>query len=610
MTIQNYPDDKIHDNPYQGRPVKPADVQDLAENIDEHGLQDIPTARPHPDKPGHVQLIKGHRRRVAWFVKHKDPMPIDVQEGVTDRQMFERNVIENFQREDPNAIQKATQMQAYINAFGATQAQAGKLFGIERQGSVSNVLRLLKLPAPVQSMVASGDLAEREARLFVSAAAVVPAKELSKIAKQYSQADDAEDKQFIIDQDLEDAVFQHGRALDNADWDLQWPKTPIPVDPRNVGKDGFPAEIVACKGCPFNTRLGNSAVCVQPGCYDLKQGIWTNEALKRASKKLAIPIADLEQATDSTLFHILFDGTNYGQSMNARRLVQAGTPTELGLWLLESRSNGSNHYGNDVFGYRSIALGTTNPDACKRYLKRFEEGGDGAKKPGKELSPEAFKRQEEVERAARRVERSMAFKAKYDVSWLITNAARLIGERISIGGGVLFMLSEEISYFIHDFELLERFEGEEEKQLKQAKSTMERENRLRALVAFRLLCSLVCHHDGKGKPDYDLEFTEKKIADLAGDGKEWAHHGGFGVKLPGGWNKLPIHKTEFNCWYCGVFASSETLTKRDLAEGWAKKVEAKKVVDVRCPNCADDTKPSPKASTKKAAKPKGKAKKK
>ena len=603
MTIQYFTNDKIHDNPHQvaGR-VDPAELAELADSIKEHGLKHIPQARQHPGKPGHVQLVAGHRRRVAWFMNSKEPMPLDVMDGVSDREMFENNVIENNQRADLNPLQKASQMQAYIDAFGVSQAVAGKLFGLANQGSVSNVLRLLKLPAPIQELAATGELSQRHARKFVTAVEIVPVKQLTRIAKSVAAARTDNEKEDIIADDLEAALLEYGRNLSFAEWDLQWPGKPIPVDPRNAGKDGWPTEIAACKNCPFNVALDGARLCTQPLCFDLKAAHWKGEALQRASKKLGIPIGDLEQAK-SEYFHVIFDGTNYARSMDARRLIQANRPTELGLFLLESQADGSAYYAKDVFGYDGISLGTGKKDACAIYLKRFDKNSDETK-PGKKqqksLSPEAVKKEEEAEQAARRQERALALRAKYDVSWLVTNTARLVGERLALSGSVLDLVNEAVSYSISsDYDIVHEHLNALEDRLNTV-SGAERDRVHCELLALKFIGSELHGY----KAEYDFDAMQRSTERLVTGKGAHDYEQTFKLKLPAGWDKPPIHRTEFNCWHCGAFASSTRITKRDQAEGWEQSIKDKKVADVRCPSCATDAN----GKTPAAAKAKGKKK--
>jgi ParB/RepB/Spo0J family partition protein len=580
----------VDDNPWQPRhQVDPAYLEELATDIKVRGLIHCPVVRPHPEQPDRYQCGAGHNRRDAWKKAFPgQPMPVEVR-AMGDREIAELSIRENSKRRDLSAIERARALQRYVDEFHVTQETAGQLFGLATQGAVSNLLRLLKLPEDIQGMANRGDLAERHARQFASAAQVLPDKELSKIAKASLKQTDPNDREAFIEDEIQEAVWKNSKPLRMAIWDRAWPGTPIPVDPRNTGK-GAPAEIVACDGCPRRRKTRRDDLCTMPACFDLKEIQWRRVQLEHASKRLGIPVATEEQIKDTrvlTRLNILFDGTRYQQQENALALIKAKRATELGLWLLPLTSDGYNYYGREVFGVSGIALATSDKAACDRYLLGLKSGT--SKAGSKPLDEAKAKKVEEQEREKRRDERAAALKAQYDVSWLICHAAQEVGKRLHLAGGVLGMLVDEINYSIHDFELLEQFEDNLEDRIHKAKGT-EREELLRALVAFRLICQDCCHHDVKGKPKYDLDWILKKLPDLIGNGKEYLrgtrYNDGFGIKtLPAGWNQPPIHKTEFNCWHCGVFAGNAKLSKRDLEAGWMQAVKNKTVIDVRCPNC-------------------------
>jgi len=283
MTIQEFTKDKIHDNPYQKRPVSPASVKELGANIKQYGLQHKPKARPHPTQPGHIELIEGHRRTVAWFswAFPSKPIPIDLQEGIDDRRMFELNVIENFHREPPTPIQMAIQIQAYIDEFQVSQAEAGKVFNLNTQGAVSNKLGLLKLPGKVQGLLEAGRLSERIARSLVVPVRI-DAKKVMQIVDEALADDENRDPAKAIEDDLGDWAYRTGKELKYARWDRQWAPA--------VAIDGQ-TEARACKGCPFIMRsMFGSEMCMQSKCYSTKRELHAQKEILAASKKLGIAI--------------------------------------------------------------------------------------------------------------------------------------------------------------------------------------------------------------------------------------------------------------------------------------------------------------------------------
>ena len=86
---------------------------------------------------------------------------------VEDRQALELAIIENVQRSDLNAIEEAQGYQQLIDEYDYSQADLGQVIGKSRS-HVANTLRLMKLPAAVQRMVADGELSAGHARALIT----------------------------------------------------------------------------------------------------------------------------------------------------------------------------------------------------------------------------------------------------------------------------------------------------------------------------------------------------------------------------------------------------------------------------------------------------------
>jgi ParB family transcriptional regulator, chromosome partitioning protein len=105
---------------------------------------------------GRYQLIAGHRRWAASQRAGKPTIPALVRQ-VSNEQAMEMTIIENLQREDLNAIEQARAFERLANEFGLTQEQMAERTGKDR-ASISNFLRLLRLPEYVQSLISAGQL--------------------------------------------------------------------------------------------------------------------------------------------------------------------------------------------------------------------------------------------------------------------------------------------------------------------------------------------------------------------------------------------------------------------------------------------------------------------
>ncbi len=138
--------DKIKPNPYQPREeFDDQGIEELAQSIKEKGIIQPPIVRRKGD---YFELIAGERRfRAAKSLNLKE-IPVIIKD-VDDENSLELALIENIQRENLNPIEEAHAYQYLINKFQMTQEKIGEVLGRSRV-MVTNILRLLKLPAEVQ----------------------------------------------------------------------------------------------------------------------------------------------------------------------------------------------------------------------------------------------------------------------------------------------------------------------------------------------------------------------------------------------------------------------------------------------------------------------------
>lgn len=563
----------IDPNPYQPRLAVPdGDVAELAESIRAAGLQSPPRARVHPAAKNRYQLAYGHRRLAAWKLANPGlSMPLVVAE-MSDRQMAEAAAVENAHRKELNPVERARAIKRYMDEFTATQAEAGKFFGLSTQGAVSNALRLLNLPEETQALVVENKILEREARPLVPLARFQP-KAAAKIAATAAQIGDAEDREDVIRRDIRSVLIRQARNFGAGEWDFKWPAKPIRVE---TPKAGEPEEVPACAGCEFNLKHDGTAFCTRPACFDLKTRLYADHALERASKRLGIALAGPDEKTS-----IIYDGTSYDYRADekARKLVAAKLPA---LRLVPNKSGRNSYTVKEIFGAYTIALAAVNKAEVEAWLSasaKAKSGKNNVASSGKELTAAQKKKMAEAEeagRAARRAERAAALKAKHDVSWLVVNSARLIGERISISGGVLALVCETVRVSVSgQYELIAARERELDV------DNYRDEAKARELLALKFAADKLPSF----KPEYDFDDMQRRISILAGPGNKLEP--GFNVKLPAGWDRPPIHQTAFNCWNCGTFAGSDKITKRDAEEGWVVAQIGETVTGVYCPKCND-----------------------
>jgi len=164
------PDD-IVPNPQQPRTeFDQEELEELVVSIREFGvLQPIvvrPRAGAAPGEPQY-ELIMGERRLRATKLAGRDAIPAVVR-STADEDMLRDALLENIHRAQLNPIDEASAYQQLLQDFGITQEQLAERIGRSRP-QITNTLRLLRLPAPVQRRVAAGVLSAGHARAILSA---------------------------------------------------------------------------------------------------------------------------------------------------------------------------------------------------------------------------------------------------------------------------------------------------------------------------------------------------------------------------------------------------------------------------------------------------------
>jgi len=163
-SIIEIPINKIVTNPYQPRTTFDEDaLSELSESIRNLGLIQPITVR---QLGGQYQIISGERRFRASKMAGLSSIPAYVIK--TDNQgLIEMAIVENIQREDLNVIEVAVSFKRLIEECSLTQEQMADRVGKKRT-SVTNFLRLLKLPASVQSCLREGKISMGHAKCLLS----------------------------------------------------------------------------------------------------------------------------------------------------------------------------------------------------------------------------------------------------------------------------------------------------------------------------------------------------------------------------------------------------------------------------------------------------------
>jgi ParB family chromosome partitioning protein len=169
------PVEKIDRNPFQTRRgFDEEKLKELGASIVASGVVQPIIVRRGAE--GRYSLITGERRWLASRQVGKATIPAVVRE-VSDVQAMEMTIVENLQRADLNPMEQAHAFERLSKEFKMTQEQMAERTGKDRT-SVTNFLRLLKLPDDVQLHVESGQLSFGHARALLA----LPAEQISKVA--------------------------------------------------------------------------------------------------------------------------------------------------------------------------------------------------------------------------------------------------------------------------------------------------------------------------------------------------------------------------------------------------------------------------------------------
>lgn len=181
--LRELPVSAIGPNPYQPRrEFDETQLKELADSIEASGLLQPIVVRPRPD--GRYELIAGERRwraiqRLGW------PKVPAVVKDVDDRSLLTLALIENLQRDDLSAIDAALGYQRLMQEFMMPQQEVARLVGKDRS-TVSNTLRLLKLPVDVQQLLQHRKISEGHARALL---ALPDARKMTRLARECAAAD-------------------------------------------------------------------------------------------------------------------------------------------------------------------------------------------------------------------------------------------------------------------------------------------------------------------------------------------------------------------------------------------------------------------------------------
>lgn len=161
--IINVQSDRVRPNPFQPREdFDQQSIEELAQSIKEKGVIQPLLVRQKGD---YYELIAGERRLRACKSLGINEIPIIVKD-VDDKDSLELALIENIQRQELNPIEEAHAYQYLIDKFNVTQEKISDVLGKART-TVTNTLRLLKLPLEVQAEMKKGRISFAHGRALL-----------------------------------------------------------------------------------------------------------------------------------------------------------------------------------------------------------------------------------------------------------------------------------------------------------------------------------------------------------------------------------------------------------------------------------------------------------
>lgn len=165
--------DKISENPEQPRrDFNSEELKSLSDSIREHGiLQPLIVTKIEEEKPSGIrvsyELIAGERRLRAAKIAGLGFVPAIIRKKTEEQEKLELALIENIQRADLNAMEKARGYEKLLKEFGLMQKDIALKVGQSRE-LVTNTLRLLQLPIEIQKAIESGKVSEGHGRAILA----------------------------------------------------------------------------------------------------------------------------------------------------------------------------------------------------------------------------------------------------------------------------------------------------------------------------------------------------------------------------------------------------------------------------------------------------------
>jgi ParB family transcriptional regulator, chromosome partitioning protein len=236
--VRHVPVAHIEPNPQQPRKrFAPDALDELAASIREHGLiQPLVLKEINSAYGVRYQLIAGERRLRAAHRAGLNAVPAIVK-GATPQQMLELALVENIQRAELNALEEAEAYRQLMQEFQLTQEQVAQKVGKDRT-TVSNALRLLKMPIALKDAVLNDQISEGHARALM---------QLQDEAKQTELMNDVIAQHFSVRQTEELVRRTLARSIDRN-------RIAKPANQEHASEQTMEATVPAVRGLSPDTN--------------------------------------------------------------------------------------------------------------------------------------------------------------------------------------------------------------------------------------------------------------------------------------------------------------------------------------------------------------------
>jgi ParB family chromosome partitioning protein len=159
--------DTLHANPKQPRQYfAEAELLELASSIRTLGVLQPILVRESKERAGEYEIIAGERRYRASKLAGLNSVPVSVKD-LSDREVLEISIVENIQRQGLNPVEEAIAYQRLIDEFSLSVADVALRVGKDR-ATISNIVRILRLPPSVLELVKNGSLSLGHAKAILT----------------------------------------------------------------------------------------------------------------------------------------------------------------------------------------------------------------------------------------------------------------------------------------------------------------------------------------------------------------------------------------------------------------------------------------------------------